>query len=58
MTPVSTRVMNLCHFLTQNARRFPDRPGFIKGEARTGWAEMQARAGAFAQALVQDYGLQ
>lgn len=57
MRPVSTRVMNLCHFLTQNARRFSDRPGFIRGDVRTSWASMQARAGAFAQALVQDYGL-
>ncbi|MBC7133037.1 MAG: AMP-binding protein [Roseovarius sp.] len=57
MTPVSTRVMNLCHFLTQSARRFPDRPGFIRGETSTTWAEMQASAGAFAQALVHDYGL-
>ncbi len=32
ITPATTRVMNLAHLLTQNARRFPERPGFIWGE--------------------------
>lgn len=57
VTPISTRVMNLCHLLTQNARRLPDAPGLIRGETRSTWARMQARSGAFAEALVRDHGL-
>ncbi|TJZ90847.1 acyl-CoA synthetase [Paracoccus gahaiensis] len=49
--------MNLCHFLTQNARRLPDSPALIHGERVTTWAQMQARVGALAHALVQDYGV-
>ncbi|MFN3525518.1 MAG: AMP-binding protein, partial [Paracoccus sp. (in: a-proteobacteria)] len=49
--------MNLCHFLTQNARRLPDAPALIHGDRVTSWATMQARAGALAQALINDYGL-
>ncbi|MFN3274104.1 MAG: acyl-CoA synthetase [Paracoccus sp. (in: a-proteobacteria)] len=57
MTPVSTRVMNLCHFLTQTARRLPDAPALIHGARVSTWATMQARAGALAHALIHDYGL-
>ena len=57
MTPVSDRVMNLGHFLTQNARRLPDAPALIHGDHVTTWAEMQARVGALAHALTQDYGI-
>ena len=42
MTPVSRRVMNLAHFLTRNARRFPERTGFVRGERRWTWAEIDA----------------
>ena len=31
LTPMSRRVMNLAHFLTQNARRLGYRVGFIWG---------------------------
>ena len=57
MTPVSDRVMNLGHFLTQNARRLPDAPALIHGDHVTTWAELQARVGALAHALIHDYGL-
>ena len=57
VTPVSTRVMNLSHLLTQSARRLGDAVGFVRGEIRWSWAEMEARAGAFASALAQDYGI-
>lgn len=58
ITPFSTRVMNLSHLLTESARRLGDAPGLIWGDAQWSWAEIEARAGAFAQALVQDYGIQ
>ncbi|KPQ04969.1 MAG: fatty-acyl-CoA synthase [Rhodobacteraceae bacterium HLUCCA12] len=57
VTPFSTRVMNLSHFLTESARRLGDDIAFVRGDARWSWAEMDARAAAFAQALVQDYGI-
>ncbi|WP_443147444.1 acyl-CoA synthetase [Prosthecomicrobium sp. N25] len=43
--------MNLAHMLTQNARRFPDRPGFVWAGRRWTWAEIEARVSAFAAAL-------
>ncbi|SET82004.1 acyl-CoA synthetase [Paracoccus homiensis] len=55
MPPVSDRVMNLCHFLTLNARRLPDAPALIHGDATTSWSQMQARVGALAHALIHDY---
>ena len=57
MIPVSDRVMNLGHFLTQNARRLPDAPALIHGDHVTTWAQMQARVGALAHALIHDHGL-
>ncbi|MBF5078982.1 AMP-binding protein [Paracoccus sp. NBH48] len=57
MIPVSDRVMNLGHFLTQNARRLPDAPALIHGEDVTSWADMHARVGALAHALAKDYGV-
>lgn len=43
--------MNLAHILTQNARRFPDRPGFVWGDRRWTWREIDAAVTAFAAAL-------
>lgn len=57
VTPFSTRVMNLSHFLTESARRLGDDIGFVWGDQTWSWAEIEARASAFAQALVQDYGI-
>lgn len=57
VTPFSTRVMNLSHLLTESARRLGDDIGFVWGERTWSWAGMEARAAAFAQALVQDYGI-
>ena len=57
VTPVSTRVMNLSYLLTESARRFGDGVGFVWGDATWSWAEMEARARAFAAALAQDYGI-
>ncbi len=51
VTPVSVRVSNLAHLLTRNARRLPDLPGFIHGEERWSWAEMDRAASALAAGL-------
>ncbi|KMK64820.1 acyl-CoA synthetase [Puniceibacterium sp. IMCC21224] len=56
MTPVSTRVMNLSHFLTESARRHPDDIGLVWGEAQWSWRQIEARATAFAAALRDRYG--
>ncbi|MFN2306491.1 MAG: acyl-CoA synthetase [Paracoccaceae bacterium] len=56
MQPVSTRVMNLSHFLTETARRYPDDLGLVWGDARWSWTEIEARATAFAAALQDRYG--
>lgn len=55
MAPVSTRVMNLSHLLTESARRHPEAIGFVWGERTWRWAEMEARAEAFAHALVEEF---
>ena len=57
VTPFSTRVMNLSHLLTESARRLGDDTGFVWGDQTWSWAEIEARAAAFAHALVQDYGI-
>jgi acyl-CoA synthetase (AMP-forming)/AMP-acid ligase II len=57
VTPVSDRVMNLSHLLTESARRHPDAIGFVHGERTWTWAEMEARAAAFAAALVAEFGV-
>lgn len=56
-TPVSTRVMNLSNLLTESARRHPDAIGFVHGARTWTWAEMEARAAAFAAALVAEFGV-
>ncbi len=47
----SWRVANLAHFLTRNARRFPERAGFIWGERSWTWREIDAGVSALASAL-------
>lgn len=51
LVPVTTRVMNLAHVLTRNARRFGDRPGLIWGERQWSWAELDEAAHALCAAL-------
>ena len=51
VTPSSTRVMNLSHFLTQAARRNPHDIGFVWRERQWTWREMEARVNAMAAAL-------
>ena len=51
VAPNTRRVMNLAHMIRQNARRFPELPGFIWGEKTWSWAEIEAEVSAFAAAL-------
>jgi len=51
VTPMSRRVMNLAHFLTQNARRHGERVGFIWGERAWTWREIDTGVSALAAAL-------
>ena len=51
VTPMSRRVMNLAHLVTQNARRHGDRIGFIWGEKSWTWREIDDLVSALAAAL-------
>ena len=51
VTRMSRRVMNLAHFLTQNARRHGERVGFIWGDRSWTWREIDACVSALAAAL-------
>ncbi len=51
VAPMSRRVMNLGHLLTQNARRYGERPGFIWGERSWTWAQIDAAVSALAAGL-------
>ena len=49
--PCSRRVMNLAHLLTQNARRFPDKPGIIWRDQSWSWTEIDRAVSALAAGL-------
>src|SRR3954462_714048 len=51
VTPMSRRVMNLAHFVTQNARRHGDRAGLIWAGRSWNWREIDANVSALAAAL-------
>ncbi|HEY8566203.1 MAG TPA: acyl-CoA synthetase [Beijerinckiaceae bacterium] len=51
--PVSRRVMNLAHFVTQAARRFPERAGLIWGERTWTWAAIEDRVAHLAAVLTR-----
>ncbi|WP_138472239.1 acyl-CoA synthetase [Poseidonocella sp. HB161398] len=57
LAPQSTRVANLAHFLTRNARRLKDRPALIWEDRSWSWAELDARVSALAAALASRYGV-
>lgn len=48
---ISRRVMNLAHFVTQNARRHGDRAGLIWAGRSWNWREIDARVSRLAAAL-------
>ena len=48
VTPMSRRVMNLAHMVTQNARRHGDRAGFIWSDRSWTWREIDGRVSALA----------
>ena len=51
VAPMSRRVMNLGHFVRQNARRLPDEIAFVHGPRSWTWSTMDRRIDAFATAL-------
>ena len=51
MGPVSRRVMNLSHFLLQQARRQGHETALVQGEKSWSWGELNARVDAMALAL-------
>jgi fatty-acyl-CoA synthase len=51
MRPMSRRVMNLAHSLTQAAARHPERPAIVWGERSWTWRAFDARVSALAAAL-------
>jgi len=51
VTPMSRRVMNLAHFVTQNARRHGDRVGFIWADRSWTWRQIDGLVSALAAAL-------
>ena len=51
--PASRRVMNLANFLSQSARRHPNREGFVWGDRSWTWREIEARVSALAAALAR-----
>jgi len=53
----SNRVINLAHFLTRNAARWPDRPAIISDAATWTWSALDARVSALAHALQTEHGL-
>ena len=55
--PVSKRVMNLSHFVTQAARRFPEKIAFVWGDESWTWREIDQRIDAVACALAETYGV-
>lgn len=51
VTPVSRRVMNLAHMLTQAARRFARAPALVAADRQLDWRTLEANVDALAWAL-------
>lgn len=51
VVPMSRRVMNLAHIVTQNARRLPAHPAFIWGDRTLDWREIDVQVSALAAGL-------
>jgi len=57
MERCSNRVANLAHFLTKNARRWPEGPAIVWEDKVWSWADLDARVSALAVALRSEYGV-
>ncbi len=55
--PVSKRVMNLATFVTQSARRYPEKIAFVAGELTFSWREIENRIDAMSAALIDRFGV-
>ncbi|MFG5778740.1 acyl-CoA synthetase [Comamonas sp. J-3] len=51
VAPSTKRVMNLAHFLSQAARRHPEKPALTHGSEQVTWQQLEQRAAALAHAL-------
>ncbi|WP_089174127.1 acyl-CoA synthetase [Bosea sp. AS-1] len=51
VVPMSRRVMNLAHIVTQNSRRLPEHAAFIQGDLRHDWAAFDTQVSALAAGL-------
>ena len=49
--PATSRVMNLAHLVTRNARRFHDRPGLVWRDRQWTWREIDGAVSALAAGL-------
>ena len=57
VAPFSTRTMNLAHLVEQQARRLPEAPAFVWGDAQWCWRSFDRRVKAMASVLAQDGGI-
>jgi fatty-acyl-CoA synthase len=57
LSPRSTRVMNLAHFVTQSMRRDPQGVALVWADESWTWAVFEARINAMAAALQQRFGV-
>lgn len=53
--PWSTRTTNLAHFLTRNARRFPDKPALLHDDVSLTWADLDKRVSALSKAMQERF---
>jgi len=53
MERISNRVMNLGDLVTEAARRYPARPGFVWGDQTWSWVEINARVDGAANSLLK-----
>ncbi|XYK81128.1 MAG: acyl-CoA synthetase [Labrenzia sp.] len=53
----SNRVANLAHFLTRNAKRWPDRPAIVWEDQTWSWQDLDRRVSALSSALSSDFGI-
>jgi fatty-acyl-CoA synthase len=57
VAPQTTRVANLAHMLTANARRLPHHPAIIWNDQTWSWAQLDQRVSALARGMREDYGV-